>query len=163
MSQDTAAGTSRQGPFAGLVPKAIVLGVIVDHIATIIFGIALVTVLSSEDMFSSDEKVSEAAMSALGQSPDYLLSTLVGGLICTILGSFIGARSAAVNHLRHGVWIAVASSALILVFLPFGGVGSQPFWFDAVGGVLLLPAGLFGGALAQWTEMLHKEAESNDI
>jgi hypothetical protein len=90
-------------------------------------------------------------MEALFAEPRFLLWSMVLGLSCTVLGGFVGARRAGALHVRHGGWVAVASAVISLLFmlLPEDASGvAVPLWYDAIGWVLLLPAGLLGGALA---------------
>jgi hypothetical protein len=147
-----------EGLFDGLVPSAILLGAIVDHLATVIVSIALVAALGPEEVFSEDEGVSDAAFDALAIEPEFLLWSMVLGLGCTVLGAYVGATRAGKSHVRHGGWVAVASAALGLVFMlvPAEGPGSAlPLWYEAIGWLLLLPAGLLGGALSRNLHCTH--------
>jgi len=90
---------------------------------------------------------------ALAREPGFLLCSLALGLGCTVLGAFVGARRAGSLHVHHGGWVAVASAILGVALLlpPAPQTGAQllpPLWYEAAGWLLLLPAGLLGGALA---------------
>jgi hypothetical protein len=140
-----------EGLFEGLVPGAILLGAIVDHVATAIASIALVAAIGPDEVFSDDAGISDAAFDALALEPEFLLWSMALGLGCTVLGAYVGATRAGRLHLRHGGWIAVASAALGLVFMLVPAEGpapALPWWYEAIGWVLLLPAGLLGGALS---------------
>lgn len=139
------------GIFDGLKPGAIVIGAIVDHVATVATSIVLFGLLAGEDAFSQDEEISQAAFEALSADPEFLMWSIVLGLSCTVLGAFVGAKRAGRFHLRHGGWVAVASAAIGLLFLllPAEAAGPPPpFWYDVIGWVLLLPSGLLGGSIA---------------
>ncbi len=139
------------GIFDGLKPRAILVGAVVDHVATIGTSIVLFGLLTGEDAFSEDGEVSEAAFEALSADPQFLVWSMVLGLSCTILGAFVGAWRAGTLHLRHGGWVAVTSAVIGFLFLvlPTAASGpAPPLWYDVVGWVLLLPSGLLGGALS---------------
>jgi hypothetical protein len=149
-----------EGLFDGLKPGAIFLGAVVDNLATVLVSIALVAVLGPEEIFSEDEMVSQAAFDALSSEPEFLLWSLVLGIGCTVLGAYVGARRAGQFHVRHGGWVAVASAALGLVSLLMTGGGpgpTTPLWYEATGWVLLLPAGLLGGALSKSHQVGHAD------
>jgi len=139
------------GIFEGLKPGAIIIGALVDNVATVASAIMLFGLLAGEDAFSEDEEISQAAFDALSADPEFLMWSVVLGLSCTVLGAFVGARRAGRLYLRHGGWVAVASPAIGLLFLllPAEAAGPPPpLWFDVIGWVLLLPSGLLGGAIA---------------
>lgn len=137
-----------QGPLAGLQLRAVALGVLVDHMSTLIFTTLLVAIVASEDLFSKNAADAEAARLALAGSPSFLLSTLLGGSICTVLAAFIGSRYAADRFVLHGICIAVASAAIVLA--ADSSLGAAVSWVAVVGWVMLLPAGWLGGTLARW-------------
>jgi hypothetical protein len=141
-----------EGLFDGLKPGAILLGAVVDNLATVLMSMALVVVLGPEEVFSEDGEVSQAAFDALSSEPEFLLWSMVLGLGCTGLGAYVGATRAGQLHVRHGGWIAVASAALGLAFMLVPGEGpspAPPLWYEAIGWVLLVPAGLLGGVLSR--------------
>jgi hypothetical protein len=139
------------GIFDGLKPGSILIGAVVDHVATVATSIVLVALLAGESAFSDDEQVAQAAFDALSADPQFLVWSMILGLSCTVLGAFVGARRAGKLHLRHGGWVAVASAVIGLLYLllPAEATGPPPpLWYDVVGWVLLLPSGLLGGALS---------------
>lgn len=139
------------GIFEGISPGAIVLGVIVDTVATIISGFALLFVFGRSVIGKSGGDVPDNAFDAIVTSPSFLLASLVVGILCTILGAFVGARRAACHHVRHGAWIAVGSAVVSLVSYATSAQGEpNPLWFDIVGFTLIIPAGVAGGLLAQY-------------
>jgi hypothetical protein len=139
------------GIFDGLQPGAILLGAIVDNVATAVVSIALVSLLGPAEAFSEDKEASQAAFDALASESEFLFWSLALGLGCTVFGAFVGARRAGSLHVHHGGWVAVASAVigLMLMLVPGQGAGmAPPLWYEAIGWALLLPAGLLGGALA---------------
>jgi hypothetical protein len=138
------------GLFEGLSPEAILFGAIVDNVATVVVFLLLGEFFLGSTPTGGGE-APELATAELYSSPEFLLSSLVLGLGCTVLGAAVGAYRAGTSQLRHGGWIAVTSVLLSLVFLLIpteGATPSPPLWYDILGWVLILPAGLAGGALA---------------
>jgi hypothetical protein len=141
-----------EGMFDGLRPAAILYGAVVDNLATLAASIGLVMWMGSDQVVSEDGEVSRAALEALSAEPEFLLWSALLGLLCTVLGGFVGASRAGAQHLKHGGWVAVASAALGALFMlaPGSGAGTAPpLWYEALGWGLLIPAGLLGGALAK--------------
>ena len=96
--------------------------------------------------------VPDEVLESLMASPEFLLASMAVGLLCTVLGAYVGCRRAACFFIRHGVWVAVGSALVSVVFqaLTGGGDPRPPLWMDIVGLTLMLPAGACGGMLAQF-------------
>lgn len=141
-----------EGLFDGLSFGAILFGALVDIGATLVSGILLVLVFAPEAV-SQNQAEAAAAIEALHGSAVYNAVELAVGLSCTALGAFAGALRAGVLHVRHGGWIAVASTALVAFFSlaapPDAAIEAVPMWREALGWLLILPAGVAGGALAR--------------
>jgi hypothetical protein len=138
------------GVFDGLRPGAILFGVIVDNLATLVASSVLIFLFTAGMAGENGGELPEEGIEQLLGSPEFLLMSLVVGLLCTVFAAYLGARRAACFFVRHGVWIAIGS-ALSAVFL-FAIAGQQgprpPLWFDLVGFTLMIPAGALGGLLA---------------
>jgi hypothetical protein len=115
------------GIFDGIRPGAIVLGVIVDTVATIVSGVALLFAFTIQAALQHQGDVPDEVLDAMVTSPTFLLASLVVGLLCTTLGAYVGARRAAIP----------------------GQGEPNPFWFDIVAFALIIPAGVAGGLLAR--------------
>ncbi len=141
-----------EGLFDGLSVGAIFFGALVDIGATLVSGLVLLLVFAPEVM-SADPAEADAAIQALYASTAFNALELAVGLACTGLGAFVGALRAGLLHVRHGGWIAVTSTALFAFFAlaqpPEASVPSAPFWREALGWILILPAGVVGGLLAR--------------
>jgi hypothetical protein len=140
------------GVFDGLRPGAILIGVVVDNLATFAANIFLVSLFAAGVADEWTEEVLEPLLA----SPEFLLASLVVGLLCTVFAAYVGARRAACFFVRHGAWIAVASAFLALfLYAVAGQQGSRPpLWFDLVGFTLMIPAGALGGLLADYHQRL---------
>jgi hypothetical protein len=142
-----------EGTFAGLRGSAILFGAFVDIAATVIASMLLLWWLAP-DAISPDEAKAREALAQLYASTAYLIANLALGALCTVFGAFVGARRAGQLHVRHGGWIAVASTLIgtLLTLLERLSAGDPaaavPLWAEALAWMLILPAGVTGGALA---------------
>ncbi len=140
-----------EGMFTGLSASAILLGAFVDIAATVIASTLFVMWLAP-DLMSHDEAELRQTLTELYASRVYVTGNLALGAACTVLGAFVGARRAGLLHVRHGGWIAVASTALGVLLTALEPATAQdpatPFWAEATAWLLILPAGMIGGALA---------------
>ena len=109
--------------------------------------------LFAPEVLTSEPAEADAAIAALYASAAFNLLELAVGLACTALGAFTGALRAGLLHVRHGGWIAVTSTALFAFFAlaqpPDAAAQAVPLWREALGWILILPAGVVGGALAR--------------
>jgi hypothetical protein len=141
-----------QGILEGLNWRAVLLGAIVDIVLTMFASTILIFWVAAPDAFSPDEDVAKQAVDAALHAPEFLLFAFVTGIVATAIGAYVGARRAGVFHVRHGGWIAICSALCSLLFLLTPGATSgpnPPLWYDALGLILMLPAGLIGGRLAE--------------
>ena len=138
------------GIFAGLRPGAILLGVACDNLATLLLSPLLVAVFAGSTGIGGAAGLSEEALAALSQSPEFLVASLVVGLGCTAAGAYVGARRAGCHFVRHGAWIGVCAALVGLALYPAPAPSQPlpPLWLDLVGFALLLPSGALGGLLA---------------
>ena len=140
------------GVFDGLRPGAILIGVVVDNLATFVASSLLVSLFAARLAGEQGGELPEEGLESLLASPEFLLASLVVGLLCTVFGAYVGARRAACFCVRHGAWIAVGSaiSALVLYALAGQQGPRPPLWFDMAGFALMIPAGALGGLLANY-------------
>jgi putative membrane protein (TIGR04086 family) len=138
------------GIFEGLRPRAILLGVIVDNLATLLSSLVLVSYFAAQQGLGQDGQISEEALEGIASSQEFLLASLAVGLACTSLGGFVGARRAGSSFARHGGWIGVRSALMALVLSLSSGPAPSPppLWLELAGYLLVIPAGVLGGLLA---------------
>jgi hypothetical protein len=138
------------GIFEGLRPRAILLGVIVDNLATLLSSLLLVSYFAAQQGLGQDGQISEEALEGIASSEDFLLASLVVGLACTSLGAYVGARRAGSSYARHGGWIGVGSALMALVISLSSGPAPSPppLWLELAGYLLVIPAGVLGGLFA---------------
>jgi putative membrane protein (TIGR04086 family) len=136
------------GFFTGVQIRAVIVGVVVDYVAThlamaaYIFGY-LAKELAKQGEFT-DEVLQEYMLTTEG-----LLAALIIGCLCTALGGFIAARRAGVLEIKHGAFVGLGS--LIVSFIQQA-IQEQsiplPEWFNFISIVAVIPAGAVGGMLA---------------
>ena len=140
------------GVFDGLRPGAILIGIVVDNLATFVAGSFLVSLFAGGLAGENAGELPEQGLEPLLASPEFLLASLAVGLLCTVFAAYVGAKRAARFFVRHGVWIAIGSAFLALFsYVVAGQQGPHPpLWFDLVGFTLMIPAGALGGLLADY-------------
>ena len=140
---------------AGLKAIPIVLGVVVDWVLTTLLSVSLTRARLDPSVLALEGAEFNAAFNAsvenLFRDPGYLVGSLLCGLLATVIGAFIGARNAGTLPLKHGLAVAVASGLSVIVSNLVSGQDTGiavPVWFNLIGWLLLLPAGVLGGYLA---------------
>ena len=123
--------------------KAVILGFLTDTVATIAISAVLVTAMASTGIHESD-------ILDRMKSPSGLLLSLIFGLGCTMLGGYVAGRVAKRTEAMHGAVVGGISLILGLLMRESG----QPLWYDIIGFVAIIPAGMAGGRLAA---ELHKQ------
>ena len=140
-----------EGTFEGLSGAAILLGAFIDVAFTEI-ACSLLLMWCAPELASQDEAQVRKVLGELAASTSYVAANIALGALGTMLGAFVGARRAGQLHVRHGGWIAVASTALGALLLlfepPVRDAAEFPRWAQVVANLLILPAGMSGGALA---------------
>lgn len=118
--------------------KAIIVGVIVDNIGTVVVMLLLMTALASQG-------ISQEEVIARIKSPSGLLLNLIIGLGCTFLGGYVAGRMARRSEVLHGALVAGVGMILALLYRESG----LPPWYDIIGFAGMLPAGMVGGHVAR--------------
>jgi len=148
----TRAPIEPEGTFAGLSAPAILFGAFVDLAVTTV-AISLLVMGLAPEVLSQDPAASRKALQDCYASTSYVTGSLVLGALGTVLGAFVGARRAGTLHVRHGGWIAVASTSIgflltVLLPAPESVDAANPLWAQVLAWLLILPAGVTGGAIA---------------
>jgi hypothetical protein len=92
--------------------KGVIIGGIVDIVATNIVTIPLVVVVSMQLNIAEIPKAqqSQAVTSAMHSSPSFLLAGIILGSLCSVLGGYVAARIAKSDALLNAAlssWLAV--------------------------------------------------------
>ncbi len=117
---------------------AVVVGAIVDNIGTTAAMLLLLTALTGTGIAESEALDRLKTLSGL-------LLTLVVGLGWTMMGGYVAGRMAKRDETLHGALVAVAGIVVGLVFHEEG----LPLWYQVLGLVAMLPAGMAGGMRAR--------------
>jgi putative membrane protein (TIGR04086 family) len=126
-----------------LKPGPIVLGFVIDTVATMLFGLAYVAVSIARDGIP-DDPATEVVMT----TGDYAVFAVVG-LSFVAAGGFVAAKKADIRPVAHGVCVGLACLALTLVLELLAHDASEPLWFTATSVIGVVPAGAVGGLLAR--------------
>ncbi len=104
------------------------------------------------DAFSEDAASAERAMERLFASSEFLFWSAAVGLAITVYAGLWASRRAGALHLRHGGWTAATALVLGTLFLLLPGANegpAPPLWYETLGVVLMVPAGVLGGWIAR--------------
>ena len=120
-----------------LYTKAIVAGAVLDTVCTMF--VMMVLMLSLHESGLPEKEVFERMKSTNG-----LLLSLIIGLGCTVLGSYVAGRIARRSEMYLGMCVA----AVGMVFGAFFRESGLPLWYDLAGFSAMLPCGIAGGRFA---------------
>ena len=118
--------------------KAVIVGAVVDNSMTFFIMNLLAAALLSTG-------ITEDEFMARMKSTNGMLLGLILGPGCTVLGAYVAGRIAKRAERLHGALVAIAGMIVSLIFHD----SSTPILFDIAGFALMLPAGIFGGYLAE--------------
>ena len=137
------------GFFTGVQIRPVIVGVVVDYIATyagiyVYFFVYLANELSKKGQLSSD------AIPAYMTTTEGLLIGFVIGTLGTAVGGFVAAIKAGSFESKHGAFVGVGS--LIVSFieqLASEEVSPVPEWYRVLSILAIIPAGALGGYVAE--------------
>jgi len=135
-----------EGFFSGIRPLALVIGVLVDHVSTMLLGIATLGIVAALYGRGDGAVLDEQAALELAFKPGVLAAWMLVGSFCTGLGGFMAGRMAARQRVQHGAFVGLAG--IVVGLLSYGDtavVGQPPLWFDLMKFGVLVPAGALGG------------------
>jgi putative membrane protein (TIGR04086 family) len=136
------------GFFTGVQIFPVIIGVVVDYIATEIAMMAFIFGYVAREV-SKQGEFTEEAVTKYMLSPEGLTAVLVIGSCCTVLGGFVAARKAGTLEIKHGAFVGLGS--LIVSFIQHSMQERSmqlPEWFNFVSIVAVIPAGALGGYVA---------------
>jgi hypothetical protein len=124
--------------------QAIGVGFTVDIVATVVFSLVFGVVAGA--MLSSGGESLDQVADMIDRSAGLQLVGLAGGLACTALGGYAGARFA--NHSEYATAFAVGVASLIFgeVMMAFASVPPD-LWLRLLSDALVIPFALVGGHL----------------
>jgi putative membrane protein (TIGR04086 family) len=137
------------GFFTGVQIRPIIVGVVVDYIATRAVTYAFFFVYLAKQL-SKQSEVTEDQIRDYMTSPEGLIILFVIGTLGTALGGFVAAKKAGKLEIKHGALVGFCS--LILSFIEQSLQEEStplPEWFTLLSVLAIIPAGALGGFLAE--------------
>jgi putative membrane protein (TIGR04086 family) len=136
------------GFFTGVQIRPVIVGVVVDYIATQLAMAAFIFGYLAKEL-SKQGEFTEDALAKYMLTPEGLTAALLIGSLCTALGGFIAAWKAGTLESKHGAFVGLGS--LIVSFIQQS-MQEQPMqlpeWFNFLSIVAVIPAGALGGYVA---------------
>ena len=143
------------GFLSGIQFRPIVVGVIVDTIATMALTTCYYALFVAKEL--SEKGGSEEAYAQYWISSEGLIASLVLGSLGTLIGGFYAAYKAGSLEMKHGALVGIGS---ILLGLVLQGAGSNenalPEWFIALSFAAAIPAGALGGFVAEMFKEMRR-------
>ena len=128
----------------GLKWKAIVFGVAVDMLGSLVIGFVAYAATAAGQPLTEPVSMQER-FGTIG-----LALLMVVGLAQTGLGGFAAAQMARAQFVRHGAAVGVVSLIFgLLLKLSSGPDDALPLWYDIASYLCVIPAAAFGGQLAE--------------
>ncbi len=122
--------------------RAVVVGALVDTIGTLIVGLLFDAAVSAA--YASPSADALAAM--VYHSVPLQLAQLALGLALTAIGAYVAAHLAKKEPLLHAFAVGVISTGVGFIFV-FSAPEGAPFWAEAAGLILTIPAAFLGGEI----------------
>lgn len=148
------------GFFTGIQFRPIVLGVVVDTVATLVISTFYFMFYVAKDL-ADKPGAAEDAFAAYWTSSEGLIASLVIGSLGTMIGGFYAARKAGTLEMKHGGLVGVGAILLGLAFSAGGMETDVPEWFLALSYGAAVPAGALGGFFAEMVKNAMGEARTN--
>jgi putative membrane protein (TIGR04086 family) len=136
------------GFFTGIQLRAVIAGVVIDTIATIVLVTAYYSLFVAKELVA-EGGIAEDAFAEYWNSSEGLVTSLLLGSLGTMIGGFYAAYKAGTLEMKHGALVGIGSIILALVFQAMGSERELPEWFMALSLVAAIPAGALGGFFAE--------------
>jgi len=142
-----------RGFFAGVKIRPIVVGAVVDYLATYLLIMLYILAYYVKDPLEKGgvpEEAIEKALKEMLSSQEGLLALIIIGAFCTALGGYVAGWLAKVEEVKHGALVGAASLVLgVLEALVAGQGSSLPPQYEFLAYLIAVPAGALGGYFAQ--------------
>jgi len=136
------------GFFTGIQFRPIIVGVIVDTLATFVLVTAFYALFVAKDLAAQGGAM-EDAFAQYWRSSEGLTASLILGSLGTLIGGFYAAYKAGALEMKHGALVGIGSIILGLVLQSGGSESELPDWFMALSLAAAIPAGALGGFFAE--------------
>jgi hypothetical protein len=140
------------GFFTGVEIRPIIIGVVVDYVATLAAMYAYVFIYLSKRLAEQGE-VSEEAIYRFLLSDEGLLIGFAIGTLCTVLGGYMAGSRASRLEIKHGALVGFGSLVVSFIEQYYAGETMPiPEWYRLLGYLAIIPAGAVGGYIAQFVK-----------
>src|SRR5215467_13428278 len=149
------------GFFTGIEFRPILVGVIIDTIATLALTSFYYAFFVAKDLAAQGG--AEEAYTQYWTSTEGLVASLVLGSLGTLIGGFYAGYRAGKLEMKHGGLVGIGSILLGLLLQGSGGSDENalPEWFMALSFAAAIPAGALGGFFAEmFKKMLGRGVSS---
>lgn len=138
-----------EGFFTGVQIRPVILGVVVDYIATY-FIIYTYFFIYWANQASGQKPPSPEAITQYMQSYEGMMITLSLGTLGTLVGGFAAGLKAVSREIKHGAFVGLGSLTLSFIEQQMAGgeLRPMPEWIRAVSILSIIPAGALGAMLA---------------
>lgn len=136
------------GFFTGIQFRPIIIGVIVDTLATFALVSAYYALFIAKGAVP-EGRAAEDAFAQYWSSSEGLMASLILGSLGTLIGGFYAAYKAGTLEMKHGALVGVGSIVLGLLLQSGSSESDLPDWFMAISLAAAIPAGAIGGFLAE--------------
>ena len=136
------------GFFTGIQLRPIVMGVVVDFVATFAMTMAYYTYYVTKELAKKGVTGNDA-FDEYWASSEGLVASLIIGSLGTAIGGFYAAYKAGRLEMKHGALVGIGSIALGLILSLGGSESPLPEWFLSLSAAAAIPAGALGGFFAE--------------
>ncbi len=148
-------GIEPTGFFTGIQFRPIIIGVIVDTLATFVLVTAYYALFVAGEL-AAQGGAAEDAFAQYWSSSEGLMVSLILGSLGTLIGGFYAAYKAGTLEMKHGALVGVGSIILGLLLQSGSSESDLPDWFMAVSLAAAIPAGAIGGFFAEMFKNLTR-------
>jgi putative membrane protein (TIGR04086 family) len=150
------------GFFTGIQIRPIILGVVVDTIATIALSTLYYTFYVAKELAEKGE-AAEDAVGAYWNSSEGLVASLLLGSLGTLIGGFYAAYKSGRLQMKHGALVGIGSIILGFALHSGNSDANLPEWFMALSFAAAIPAGALGGFLAEMLAGVGKGSPPQEV
>jgi hypothetical protein len=137
------------GFFTGVQIRPVIVGVVVDYIATYAGMYAFFFFYLANQVAKNGELVPEAIAEYMNSLEGLMVGFAIGAL-GTAIGGFVAGRKARAFETKHGAFVGLGSLTVsFLEQLVQAGSAPMPEWFRALSILSVIPAGALGGYVAE--------------
>ena len=124
----------------GLIPRAVIIGSLIDNAGTLLVNAVFGALVAQFSGATSSEDLSTVIEGSIALQ----IVQLALGLSFTAIGAYVAALMAKANERTNAFAVGVLSTLIGFLFV-FTAPEMAPFWTEAAGLLLTIPAAFLGG------------------